>query len=102
MPRRTPAPERTHRGLALQLLAALLLATPAQAGTTFINAELVRGGFARADPHPPDTAFANLFSQLEKEAQAARRGLWGACPRMPLSGACPNPSMMYGGMDGTK
>jgi len=37
-------------------------------------------GFARAAPFPPDIAFSALFSQLEKETQAAARGLWSACP----------------------
>ena len=45
----------------------------------------------RADPYPPDLRFAALFSHLGKEAQIARCGLWGACPRMNQSGACATP-----------
>jgi len=42
----------------------------------FVNAELVRLGYARAYPYPPDTYYAELFSQLELEAKQAGRGRW--------------------------
>ena len=42
----------------------------------FVNAELVRLGYARAYRYPPDTYYAELFSQLELEAKQAGRGLW--------------------------
>jgi micrococcal nuclease len=44
------------------------------------NLTLIQGGYARADPHPPNIRMANAFSRAEDEAQAARRGLWSACP----------------------
>ena len=44
----------------------------------FVNAELVRLGCARAEPYPPDTRHHELLEQLEEEARAAHRGLWGA------------------------
>ena len=45
----------------------------------FVNAELVRRGFARPLTIPPDVRHARLFRQLAARARAARRGLWGAC-----------------------
>lgn len=47
---------------------------------TFVNGELVRGGFARARSYPPDTRYQGLLQELEKEARDHRAGLWGACP----------------------
>jgi len=46
-------------------------------GDVFINAELVRGGYAKADLRPPDIKFGDLFVRLMKEAQGQRVGLWG-------------------------
>lgn len=43
----------------------------------FVNAEMVQQGWATAAEFPPDVAFAFLFNQLEDEAQAANRGIWG-------------------------
>jgi micrococcal nuclease len=45
----------------------------------FINAELVRRGFARTLTIAPNDAFAERFARLERAAGAAGRGLWGAC-----------------------
>jgi micrococcal nuclease len=45
----------------------------------FVNAELVRQGYARTYPFPPNTAHAGLFSALERSAAVAGRGLWHAC-----------------------
>ena len=42
----------------------------------FVNAEMVRLGYARAYSYPPDTQYAELFSRLESEAKQAGRGLW--------------------------
>jgi len=46
------------------------------AGDLFVNAELVRRGYAQAATYPPDVAHADLFVQLEREAREAGRGLW--------------------------
>jgi len=43
----------------------------------FVNGELVRLGYARAVAYPPDTKHESLLSQLEKEAKAAKLGIWG-------------------------
>ena len=43
---------------------------------TFVNAELVRQGYAQLLTIPPNVKHADLFVQLQKEARAAGRGLW--------------------------
>ena len=47
----------------------------------FVNAELVRGGFATTLRIPPNVSHAARLRALEREARLARRGLWGACAR---------------------
>jgi micrococcal nuclease len=46
---------------------------------TFVNAELVRRGFARTLEIAPNTRFADLFDRLQHAAANAGRGLWGEC-----------------------
>ena len=43
-------------------------------GNTFINAEMVRQGWAEVVSYPPDTAQFNNFRSLEIEARDANRG----------------------------
>ena len=45
----------------------------------FVNAELVRRGFARQLTFPPNVRFAARFGALAREARDAERGLWRAC-----------------------
>jgi micrococcal nuclease len=45
----------------------------------FVNAALVRGGFARTLTIPPNTAHVQELSRLENAARSAGRGLWSAC-----------------------
>ncbi|MDP9385563.1 MAG: thermonuclease family protein [Actinomycetota bacterium] len=45
----------------------------------FVNAELVRGGYAQPLTIPPNVAHAAEFSALAREAREAGRGLWAAC-----------------------
>jgi micrococcal nuclease len=45
----------------------------------FVNAELVRRGYARTLEIPPNTDFADRFDRLERRARDERRGLWRAC-----------------------
>jgi micrococcal nuclease len=49
------------------------------AGDTFVNAALVRRGFAKTLTIPPNDTFADRFDSLEQKAANAGRGLWGAC-----------------------
>lgn len=45
-------------------------------GDVFVNAELVRQGYASAATYPPDVRYSDLFVQLEREAREAGRGCW--------------------------
>ena len=49
------------------------------AGETFVNAELVRQGFATTLTIPPNDSHADSFARLEQVAGRDGRGLWGAC-----------------------
>ncbi len=48
-------------------------------GGRFVNARLVRLGYARTLTIPPNDSHAGLFHRLAREAGLAGRGLWGAC-----------------------
>lgn len=48
-------------------------------GDEFINAELVRGGYATTLTIPPNDRYADQFARLEREASAKGLGLWGEC-----------------------
>ncbi len=52
----------------------------AYVGRRFVNAELVRRGYARTLRIPPNTLHSALFARLQRRAALAGRGLWGACP----------------------
>ena len=45
----------------------------------FVNAELLRRGFARTLTIPPNDRFAKRFKRLEIAAARHGRGLWSAC-----------------------
>lgn len=45
----------------------------------FVNADLVRGGYAVPMTIPPNVAHADEFVRLAREARRAGRGLWSAC-----------------------
>jgi micrococcal nuclease len=45
----------------------------------FVNAELVRRGFAQTLTIPPNVRFAGEFRVLARQAREAGRGLWSAC-----------------------
>jgi micrococcal nuclease len=45
----------------------------------FVNAALVRGGFARTLTIPPNVRFAARFRALAAQARNGGRGLWSAC-----------------------
>lgn len=44
--------------------------------STFVNAELVRQGYARAYSYPPDTKYQNYLEAAQKEAQQGGKGIW--------------------------
>lgn len=45
----------------------------------FVNAELVRQGFATPATYPPNVAHADEFAALARRARRDRRGLWSVC-----------------------
>jgi micrococcal nuclease len=45
----------------------------------FVNAELVRRGYATTLEIEPNTRYAERFAELEREAARAGRGLWEEC-----------------------
>lgn len=44
---------------------------------TFVNAELIKNGYAVLMTVPPNIAYAEHFAKLQKEARENQRGLWG-------------------------
>jgi micrococcal nuclease len=44
---------------------------------TFLNAHLVKNGYAMVYTVPPNVKFADEFVKLQKEARKYQRGLWG-------------------------
>ncbi|MFC1988661.1 thermonuclease family protein [Chloroflexota bacterium] len=53
----------------------------------FVNAELVRLGYAQVSTYPPDVKYQDLFLQLQREAMEAGRGLWAKIT--PISNPTP-------------
>ena len=45
----------------------------------FVNARLVRDGYARTLAIAPNVAHAHQFAQLARTARQSGRGLWSAC-----------------------
>lgn len=43
---------------------------------TFVNAELVKQGYAMVMTVPPNVKYAEMFLQLQQEAREKNRGLW--------------------------
>jgi micrococcal nuclease len=60
------------------------------ADSTFVNGDLVEGGFARTCPWSPPGAFDADLAALEQSAQAAGAGLWGGCDDPASLGECDN------------
>jgi micrococcal nuclease len=48
-------------------------------GDRFVNAELVRLGYARTLEIAPNVGYADRFARLQQAAANAGLGLWGAC-----------------------
>ncbi len=44
--------------------------------TVFLNASIIKAGYAQAVIVPPNVKHQDLFVKLEKEAREAKRGLW--------------------------
>jgi len=50
----------------------------------FVNASLVKNGFAKAAYYYPDVSHASEFKNLEARAQVEERGMWRECVKVPL------------------
>jgi micrococcal nuclease len=48
-------------------------------GRLFVNAEMVRRGYAAVATFPPNVRHVETFVRLQREARAERRGLWSHC-----------------------
>lgn len=48
-------------------------------GDLFVNAELVKEGYAAAATFPPDVRYKETFRLLQEQAREEGRGLWGGC-----------------------
>ncbi len=44
---------------------------------TFVNAELIKNGYAIVLTIPPNVKYADLFLKLQTDARRYKRGLWG-------------------------
>jgi endonuclease YncB( thermonuclease family) len=54
----------------------------------FLNLDLVRQGYARAVATPPDTLLRWLLELFQCQAYREGRGMWGACPDLPVPLGC--------------
>ncbi len=43
---------------------------------TFVNAELVRQGYAQAKAYPPNIKYQAYLEAMEKEAKQTQKGIW--------------------------
>ncbi len=49
-------------------------------GDLFVNAKLVKEGYAHASSYPPDVKYADKFRELERWAKENNKGLWAEKP----------------------
>jgi len=56
---------------------------------TFVNAELVRLGYAQSVTYAPDVRHQNMLLKMQQEAMEAGRGLWGPTPAPVPAAATP-------------
>lgn len=60
----------------------------------FVNAELVRSGYAQVSTYPPDVRYQDLFLEMQQEAREAEHGLWGPTPTpLPAPTATTRPTL---------
>jgi micrococcal nuclease len=63
----------------------------------FVNAELIRQGYAQVSTHRDNQRYHDEFSRLQDSAIAARRGLWGGCHDIRVPGAPSKPQVQRRG-----
>lgn len=71
--------DRYQRALRYVWLRPPTIDTPtySEARDHMFNALLLSEGYAKAVTYPPDVSYSDLFIQLQQEARAAGKGLWG-------------------------
>jgi endonuclease YncB( thermonuclease family) len=57
----------------------------------FVNAELVRLGYAQVSTYPPDVRYQEDLLEIQQEARESERGLWGPTPTPVLPTVTPLP-----------
>jgi len=55
---------------------------------SLVNATLVAEGYAQVATYPPDVQYADRFLELQREARAEGRGLWGLSPTTETGSGC--------------
>lgn len=65
-------------------------------GDTFVNAEMVKLGYAAILTIPPDVAQIAYFKQLQTEARTANVGLWNSCGSVHTNAPITNTSPITG------
>ena len=63
----------------------------------FVNAELLRRGYAQLLTVPPNVAHTDEFVTLARQAREGAQGLWGACTLLPDGRVAPASSATGGG-----
>ncbi len=66
----------------------------------FVNAELLRRGFAQILTIPPNVAHTDEFTAIAQQARAGSQGLWGACTLLPDGKVAPAASSSAGAGSG--
>ena len=61
----------------------------------FVNAELVRRGYAQPLTIPPNVAHADELAALARQARESSQGLWGACQLLPDGKVAPAASSAH-------
>lgn len=64
------------------------------AGNLFVNAELVKQGYAMVYTYPPDVKYADYFLKLQREAREKGVGLW-APPQKSIQEKKPSQQVYY-------
>jgi len=68
-----------------------------QSDGLFVNAELLRRGYAQLLTIPPNIAHADEFTAIAREARAGNQGLWSACTLQADGRVAPASSPARGG-----
>jgi micrococcal nuclease len=63
----------------------------------FVNAELLRRGYAQILTIPPNVAHTDAFVAVAAQAREGSQGLWGACTLLPDGKVAPASSSNTGG-----